>query len=417
MMRGLGTMLLGVAIAGGLQANEERDPPLVIESAVADLDNGRLVIQGRDFGTERLGVRLAGRTLKVLLAKPRQITAALPPGIAPGSYLLVVSLRDGGRKSNSFAVTIGAVGPPGRQGQKGDRGDPGPAGPAGIQGPEGPKGAEGQTGPAGPQGPPGIVGAFDSLAGLPCTRGGVVGSIVLLYATNGDASLRCVLPDVPPPPPSPTPSTPAVLLLNEVNPNIVDIAGTRDLIELEVVSAGNLQNITVQMRFTSPLVLATLPDLAVSAGDLILVHLNPLPGWITESASRGDCTDASCVASAWDVRGNATSIPFTTGVLLVRAPDGTVQDGVSFTTGGSINPNFATDLQSLQALGLWSPADCGGSLCTLTSTPTALDISASWAGSANNASGSSIGRHPNAQDTNSASDWQIEFATFGGPNP
>ncbi len=43
--------------------------------------------------------------------------------------------------------------------------------------------------------------SFDSVAGLPCTVGGLAGAISLSYATNGDVGLRCavevaVTPDV-----------------------------------------------------------------------------------------------------------------------------------------------------------------------------------------------------------------------------
>jgi hypothetical protein len=66
----------------------------------------------------------------------------------------------------------------------------------GIVGPRGPQGPQGSQGP---QGPPGTVASFDDLAGLPCTRDGSVGTTTILYASNGDATLRCVLPQPPPP--------------------------------------------------------------------------------------------------------------------------------------------------------------------------------------------------------------------------
>src|SRR5262245_4526591 len=64
----------------------------------------------------------------------------------------------------------------------------------------GPRGAQGPQGATGPQGPPGTVASFDNLAGLPCTRNGSVGATAILYAPNGDATLRCVLSQVPSPP-------------------------------------------------------------------------------------------------------------------------------------------------------------------------------------------------------------------------
>jgi hypothetical protein len=66
----------------------------------------------------------------------------------------------------------------------------------GIVGPQGPQG------PAGPAGPAGVVASFDSLAGLACTLNGAVGMVAILYADNGDATLRCVVSQPPPPPAS-----------------------------------------------------------------------------------------------------------------------------------------------------------------------------------------------------------------------
>jgi hypothetical protein len=52
-----------------------------------------------------------------------------------------------------------------------------------------------------------VLASFDDAAGLPCTRNEQTGSIVIVYATNGDATFRCILPpgDGEPPPPSGTP--------------------------------------------------------------------------------------------------------------------------------------------------------------------------------------------------------------------
>ena len=107
----------------------------------------------------------------------------------------------------------GAQGPQGAEGQQGLQGLQGLQGPAGPQGPEGLPGLQGPQGPQGadgPQGPAGLIDTFDHLAGLPCTREGLTGSVAILYAPNGDATLRCVTP-LPPGPdqyePNDTPET------------------------------------------------------------------------------------------------------------------------------------------------------------------------------------------------------------------
>lgn len=101
-------------------------------------------------------------------------------------------------------VLTGPAGPPGTPGAAGTPGAPGTDGAPGAQGPPGPPGVPGRDGvpgAPGPQGPPGVIGAFDGLAGLRCTRDGATGTIEIIYAENGDATLRCVLPPPPPPPP------------------------------------------------------------------------------------------------------------------------------------------------------------------------------------------------------------------------
>ena len=104
------------------------------------------------------------------------------------------------------AGSPGAQGAQGPQGLQGLQGPAGPQGPEGLQGPAGPQGPEGlpgQQGPQGPQGadgpqgPAGVIDTFDHLAGLPCTREGLTGSVALLYGPNGDATLRCVTAGVP----------------------------------------------------------------------------------------------------------------------------------------------------------------------------------------------------------------------------
>src|SRR5262249_30880869 len=65
------------------------------------------------------------------------ITCTLSGGLPPaGDYLLTVSNGTGQSSNDSYALTIGAVGP------------------------QGPKGATGRAGPAGAMGPPGLPGTF-----------------------------------------------------------------------------------------------------------------------------------------------------------------------------------------------------------------------------------------------------------------
>jgi hypothetical protein len=130
-------------------------PPSVTQVAVDDARRS-LHIVGANFGDAMPTVTLGDVSLAVTTFNDSEIVATLPPGIARGSYLLIV-IRAGTVPVQStpfqftvqsvpFQVTLGAVGPPGPEGP------PGPPGPQGAQGPQG------LQGPPGPQGPSGLSG-------------------------------------------------------------------------------------------------------------------------------------------------------------------------------------------------------------------------------------------------------------------
>lgn len=125
--------------------------PLTITRTEADFTTNTLLIFGENFawaGDLDPQVTLAGDPLVVTGFTDSQITAELPAGLIPGSYLLTVSRGPGPLRNDDFEVTLGAVGPQGATGPPGAQGPQGPAGPAGPQGPQG---------PPGPPGPPGEV--------------------------------------------------------------------------------------------------------------------------------------------------------------------------------------------------------------------------------------------------------------------
>ncbi len=207
----------------------------------------------------------------------------------------------------------------------------------------------------------------------------------------------------------------AGVVINEVDPNI---GGSKDLVELLATSAGSLNGIKLVQDIATPVTLATLPNLTVAAGDLIVVHLNPAATVTNETATKADCTDAGCYAGAWDVVGGTTGITFSNRILRLINPDTTVADAVALVKANSTSPvTFPADLQVLQAAALWLPADCGGALCTYTSTPIASDptVSVDWSTTSTTATGTSVQRKSGAQ-TKTAADWSATTQTFGLPN-
>lgn len=134
-----------------------------IDTVTVDETSGELYITGTNLIQPNFTpvVTLGGQSLFVCNTcySDTLITAALPPALQAGDYVLRVFTA----KNNyyEYDLTVGAVGP---QGEKGDTGDTGPAGPQGpkgaigAQGPIGLPGANGAVGPVGPQGPRGPQG-------------------------------------------------------------------------------------------------------------------------------------------------------------------------------------------------------------------------------------------------------------------
>ncbi len=207
----------------------------------------------------------------------------------------------------------------------------------------------------------------------------------------------------------------AVLRLNEVNPNI---GGSKDLIELRVITDGNLNGIDIYQdpgANSNNKILATLPDLDVAVDDLIVVHLND--GNVTsETTTKTDCTDAACYSGAWDIAGGSSGIVYAGTALAVRNPDTTIQDAVAFSKGSGSAGYFLDTLTFLQSAGQWLPADCGGQTCTFNTTPSADDITANWSSVGNSATGDSIGR-VKSSDNDDQNDWAVGTSTFGAANP
>ena len=216
-------------------------------------------------------------------------------------------------------------------------------------------------------------------------------------------------------------SVPARLVVNEVN---VNLAGGKDLVELLAVQGGNIGTFVLE---SSAATLATLPALNVATGDIVVVHLSPGASDAgldseTETTSKNQfSTTGGYTAnydSAWDVRGAAAGLGFSGQIVRIRdTATSTVVHGASFANGVSAPPaSFLPALQQLQDAGLWLPGDCGGAVCTLTSTPTALAISADWSGISTSATGQSAQRIVGAS-SNSAADWAKDGGqSWGLPN-
>lgn len=238
----------------------------------------------------------------------------------------------------------------------------------------------------------------------------------------------------------------AQVVINEVNHksgnDITMPAGiSEDLVELRVTAAGNLLGLALEVvsDTTTTFRLATLPDLKVAAGDLVVLHLftqaqldarmfsaNGREG----SAGKDQCADALCFDGAWDVTGNGTVPGGQTTPLvnssrrLLRVVDarGSVRDLVSFTeTGASAPSGFPAALEAATAAtpAQWAPLHCADADMTCDSA-SASAVSVVWTGAATTRTGNSVQRKVNAMggavDTHTAADFATAASTMGAPN-
>lgn len=161
-------------------AESSRD--VMITEVRANEAQTTLQVIGANFsgGTLKLTLGMLAAPLTITLATPTQIEALLPAGIAPGAYLLTLTVskkKDKGNDSDDnrgdeFWVTLGAAGTPGTDGKDGVTGPMGPIGPQGAVGAAGAHGIQGPPGAVGTPGPVCIAGDLvECYSGPPETRG------------------------------------------------------------------------------------------------------------------------------------------------------------------------------------------------------------------------------------------------------
>lgn len=185
------------------------------------------------------------------------------------------------------------------------------------------------------------------------------------------------------------PVGPAELVLNEVAANQ---DGLRDLVELRVVSGGTTAGWRLERSPRDPVVLATLPDGVVRAGELLVVHLD---------AERQE-------------------IPYTHQVLTLRAPSGALSSAVPFMRPELVDRDrqprdFPANLQHIIDAKLWSPA-CAPAPCSYESN--LAEVAVSWAGLGTTPDGASVARVAAGSGEGSRAEWRSPApSTWGAANP
>ena len=169
-----GILLIGILIMGqSAMAVKPESPECTITEAFVVFEPGGLktvTIYGRNFNCDDLTVTLGDYgplTVQSCILDPdNEIIIELPLLIQAGDYLLKIQSGRSLFQSDTYNLTIGAVGPEGPQGEQGPEGAQGPQGEQGATGPQGedgaigPQGPQGEDGAIGPQGPQGEVGAI-----------------------------------------------------------------------------------------------------------------------------------------------------------------------------------------------------------------------------------------------------------------
>jgi hypothetical protein len=162
----------------------------------------------------------------------------------------------------------------------------------------------------------------------------------------------------------------------------------------------------------------------MTAGDLVLIHVNPAatdagtnPDSETETQSKNEFPFAMFPANAdnaWDVRSTSTGLANAFVIAKVVGANGVLQDAVPFYA-NSPYTGFTTDLAVVQDAGEWSPRDCNGVICE-TADGGAQAIMVPVAGIGSTSGGNSVRRATGGTDTNTKADWSVGTSSWGAGN-
>ncbi|MFY1826178.1 chitobiase/beta-hexosaminidase C-terminal domain-containing protein [Myxococcus fulvus] len=216
-------------------------------------------------------------------------------------------------------------------------------------------------------------------------------------------------------------ATPARLRISEIDPS--RSFGAVGRVELEVLQAGPMTNLALWMTHV-PTAVATLPDVDVAVGDIVVVHLSEnglYPAHLPRSeVSRKNELPSSSYAlahdAAWDVRGSTAFTVDDEMVLRLTDSFGNLQDGLILHSNGYTLATFEADAHALQDEQGWLPASCGGVRCTTTSTPRLRDVSANIGPLFTTGGATQSLTRVRVEDSDSAVDWALRTQGVGLPN-
>lgn len=212
-------------------------------------------------------------------------------------------------------------------------------------------------------------------------------------------------------------STPAIVMINELNANIDDGC---DLIELRVISGGSMDGYRLRERVTYVL---TFTGLIVDTNDYIIVHFdgndadcNPGASG-NETAAKDELPNSTYSANydnAWDWYSTDTGLTNTDNVFTLYDNLDVIMDAVFVTQDATGDAAGATETQAanVAAAGEWTMVGggipTGGFVDYLFRMHAVLDLD----GTGTDPSGESIQRNSNI-DTNTMDDWTQGASSWG----
>lgn len=190
------------------------------------------------------------------------------------------------------------------------------------------------------------------------------------------------------------------LVINEV---AFDETGSKDWIEIKVITARNYDTCRIY-KAESLTLISTIPNWGdLAEGDYIVIHMNQTG---TDDVAKSDNN-----TGYWDIYSPVAGLVGTDNVIEIKMPEGddTIIDVVIYSND---NGSFTGDQSEANAAVTGPPAEWDGSANYDTTDADA------WTNSDKVGDGQSIGRDCDSTDTNSKSDWHsFASSSMGEENP
>ncbi len=192
------------------------------------------------------------------------------------------------------------------------------------------------------------------------------------------------------------PVTNATLVINEV---ATDQTSNLDLIELYVTGSGNLQGLQIYERTTS---IKTLPNVSVTAGDYVVIHLASAGTETDETTSITQSSNGGNYTTAWDYWSTDGGLTGTDGTITLRDSAGTtILDALHYSDASGSWTGSTTDPDDSVTAGQWD----------------AFNSDEADSVNQNEGNGNSYQQRTNGSSSNNTKNaWRVGASNFGAAN-